>query len=120
MESQPNADETIFVTQYGFLLKHHPHLANLQGGPIWTGTDEPSTLALKAARVIEPGDELFVSFDHHPQLRSNAFSLPTLEDYEVADDIVRDEIKTQRRGARTVAGRSVGVGGAGTSVTRIV
>lgn len=106
VESQQDSGNNILVSQYGFLLKHHPHLNNLQGGPTWSDGAELNSsgvTGLKAARVIEPGEELFLSLDEHPQFRSDFFSLPTLEDYEVADEIVRDEIKSQRR----AAGRSV-------------
>jgi len=70
-----------------------------------------SVTALKAARVIEPGEELFLSFDEHPQHRSDVFSLPNLRDYELADEIIRDEIRTQRRGAATRKAGALSMGG---------
>ena len=105
--SQRDTDETILVSLYGFLLKHHPFLANLQGGPIWSGKMDLSSVDIKslhALRVIEPGDELFLSFDTHPQSVSQdvsgVFDLPTLDNYALADEIVQDEIRTQRRGGQ--------------------
>lgn len=90
----------MFISQYGFLLKHHPFLANLQGGPVWSDeVDISSVASLRADRAIEPGEELFLSFENHPQQQSDFINLPTLEDYELADEIVLDEIRSQRRGA---------------------
>lgn len=104
--------ETMFISQYGFLLKHHPFLANLQGGPLWSNNaDVSSVTTLRAARVIEPGEELFLSFEQHPQQQSDFISLPTLEDYELADEIVRDEIRTQRRGPAMRKAGSQAMGG---------
>ena len=108
LRQQDTENESIFISQYGFVLKHHPFLANLNGGPTWSEKAEGSpaeTMGLKALRIIEPGEELFLSFGEHPQRalqeRSSFINLPTLEDYEMADEIVRDEIKTQRRGTAT-------------------
>ena len=96
------------------MLKHHPFLANIHGGPVWSdGNDsvEPSPVAgLKADRVIEAGDELFLSYEKHPQQHLDIFSYPTLKDYALADEIVNDEIRTQRRGA---AARKIGKMSAG-------
>jgi hypothetical protein len=116
--SQQDTDENIFVSQYGFLLKHHPFLANLRGGPTWSEKAKlsPANItSLKAARVVEPGEELFLLFEEHPQhilheLR-DVFNLPTMEDYEMADEIVRDEIRTQRRGVATRKAGAQSTGG---------
>lgn len=117
--------KTAFVSQYGFLLKHHPLLANLRGGPIWSDDNDfvKSPVAnLRADRVIEAGDELFVSYENHPQKHFGIFSYPTLEDYALADEIIHDEIRTQRRGAATrkVGKMSAGGGGALMMVKRAV
>ena len=52
---------------------------------------------MKAIRTIEPGDELFLRFDNHPQRVLGEFSdllhVPNLEDYGIADEIVQQEIK---------------------------
>lgn len=109
--------ELLVVSQYGFILKHHPYLANVEGDVTWieTGTSASSTASvLRATSVIEPGDELFLSLDQHPQSRaSDLFSLPILEDYELAEQIINDEIRVQRRGtpARSFGGRTGGAVG---------
>ncbi len=111
--------KTAFVSQYGFLLKHHPLLANLRGGPIWSDDNDfvKSPVAnLRADRVIEAGDELFASYENHPQKHFGIFSYPTLEDYALADEIIHDEIRTQRRGAAT---RKVGKMSAGGGESRM-
>ena len=104
----------MFVSQYGLLLKHHPFLANVEG-PIWSEKSDilaPSTVeSLKATRVIEPGEELFLSFSEYPLHHSDVVSIPTLEDYELADEIVNDEIRSQRRGAGTRKTGALSMGG---------
>jgi hypothetical protein len=117
VDSEKVEAETRFISQYGFLLKHHPLLANLRGGPVWSHKAEASLISsLRADRVIESGQELFLSFEEHPQQHLDFFSYPTLDDYELADDIVRDEIRTQRRGAAT---RKVGKMSAGGGESRM-
>jgi hypothetical protein len=109
----------IHVSQYGLLLKHHPSLANLQGGPTWSekgNLDRTAVNSLKATRAIEPGDELFLLFDNHPERvlgeGSDLFSIPSLEDYGMADEIVRQEVSSLK------AHLKVGSGAGGQSSPR--
>lgn len=70
-----------------------------------------SVASLKTTRVIEPGEELFLSFSEHPLRHSDFVSIPILGDYELADIIVKDEIRSQRRGAATRKKGAMSFGG---------
>jgi hypothetical protein len=104
----------IHVSQYGLLLKHHPFLANLQGGPTWSekrDLDRTNVSSLKAARAIEPGEELFLLLENHPERvrgeGSDLFSIPSLVDYGMADEIIRQEVISLKphQKIESVAGR---------------
>jgi hypothetical protein len=85
------------VSHYGFLLGHHHILHNLHGGPLWTASQESeagSGVVLKASRTIKEGEELFLNFYEHPAsaLGGKKFSFPTQSDFELAHEIIRDEL----------------------------
>jgi len=88
-----------FVPLHGFLIKHHPLLANVQGKLISDDFSSPSTFELRATKSIAPGEELFVSFNEHPHGilteraggdfndRYQFRKIPAKPDYELADEI---------------------------------
>ena len=88
-----------FVPLHGFLIKHHPLLANVQGKLISDDLASSSTFELRATKSIAPGEELFVSFNEHPHGiltaktggdfidRYQFRKIPTKPDYELADEI---------------------------------
>jgi len=92
-------EESRNLLEFGLILKHHPLLANLNGG-IWRH-DGDGMSELTASKEILPGHELFLSFNDHPgsTSQSKLFSnIPQPEHYELADEIVKEEMKNQRRG----------------------
>jgi hypothetical protein len=96
------------VSQYGLVLKHHPHLVNLESD---------ASGVFKASRSIEAGDELFLDFESHPHsiLGSKVSyfeNIPLIEDYEIADMIVKGQLEhlNRYRGSR----KKIADAGAGT------
>lgn len=70
-------------------------------------TDAPaleSGSVLKATRFIHEAEELFLHFDEHPSrvVGDGKFSFPVPADYELAQEIIRDELDYLRpfRGGR--------------------
>ena len=108
------------LIDYALLLKHHPLLANLKGD-VWmlNGNNGNSTMTMKASQEIFPGQELFLSFDDHPassHLQTQLFlNIPIPTDFELADEIVKDEIITQT-GTRQTGERPSGGGSKSRSV----
>jgi hypothetical protein len=103
--------EDQIVSQYGLVLKHHPHLMNLE---------RDADGSLKSSRSIEAGDELFLDFESHPHsiLGSKVpyfENIPLTEDYAIANEIVKGELEhlARYRGSR----KKVADAGAGTFTT---
>lgn len=98
------------LSQYAFLVKHHPTLVNLEGSLFHVDFDHfkagGQTFQFKATQQIKAGEELFVSFENHPQSSSLFPSkeklpfmlyIPTYNDYNTIDSILDDVKSTARR-----------------------
>jgi hypothetical protein len=95
-------EDTFFVPPHALLLKHHPHFSNVEGLLLTDLHDGSITqFELRASKLIKAGEEFFVGFQHHPQsmLTVHGFRplfdhIPTAPDYETADKITNDVIRT--------------------------
>jgi hypothetical protein len=96
IESGNENDNPLFLPPFALILKHHPWFTNIEFVDLaYTGTDpshyEPPVL--KASRDITVGEELFIPYEKmHPQSFTSLFStVPQLDDYLQADEIIQDE-----------------------------
>ena len=95
----PDQDDPVhptkFIASYALFLKFHPTLDNIDGRILVTTGDRTEERSIfRATKRIHPGDELFLPFHNHPaslfQTESTASLfryIPTLADYELADEI---------------------------------
>ena len=108
------------LIDYALLLKHHPLLDNLKGGVWMQSGNTRMTMTMTASREIIPGQELFLSFHDHPassHWKTQLFSkIPTPTDFELADEIVKDEIITQTRSTQRKGERQSGGGSKSMSI----
>lgn len=104
----------MLIQQYAFLLKYHHLVTNVAGKTFITpedatyassNSDVDSSYALSASKPIQAGDELFLPFSQHPKSHLGAESLlfhniPTTEDFDMAEQIIQDEIEKLRHKRR--------------------
>lgn len=90
--------EPLSISSYGFLINHHPFLANVQGPGVLSAE---GWIELRATRRLQAGEELFLPYDAHPASKvsvgSMLESIPKAEDYRKADEIMRDLKLTANR-----------------------
>lgn len=96
-----SSGDHIWVPPYALMLKHHPTLVNVQtngGKSLWTARSSDTqqtdmeSISLIAMKDIAVGEEFFLSIeDHLVKVLPALFEIPTLEQYQDTDEVIKIE-----------------------------